>query len=170
MADKRITSRTKVYMTRIGVRDWLVAADSQKAALKAWDVNRNLFSTGEARVTTDAAHVALAMKTPGLPVAASGGVVVPEEKSRGSNVVRLATVRPAKPEPEKAAARPRDTSKLDAAEQELRMFQRDAARERAEIEKRKRAIETELEAFDAAAERKRILLAKRIKREEEALR
>lgn len=169
MADKRITSRLKVYMTRIGVRDWLVAAESQKAALKAWDVHRNLFSTGEARVTNDATHVALAMKTPGLPVPAPGRVVVPEEKGRGSNVVRLATARPAKPEPEKVPAKQRDTSKLDAAEQELRVFERDAARERAEIEKRKRAIETELEAFDAAAERKRILLMKRIKREQDAL-
>lgn len=167
MADKRITSRTKVYITRIGVRDWLVAVDSQKAALKAWDVHRNLFSTGEARVTTDATHVALAMKTPGLPVAAPGQVVVPEEKGRGSNVVRLATARLAKPEPSKV--KQRDTSKLDAAEQELRTFEREAARERGEIEKRKRTIETELEAFDAAAERKRILLAKRIKREQEAL-
>jgi colicin import membrane protein len=167
MADKRITSRTKVYMTRIGVRDWLVAADSQKAALKAWDVHRNLFSTGEARITNDAAHVALAMKTPGLPVPAPGRVVVPEEKGRASNVVRLATARPAKIEPEKA--RPKDTSKLDAVEEELRAFERDAKRERAEIEKRKRAVENELEAFDAAAERRRILLAKRIKREQDAL-
>ena len=56
MADKRITSRTKVYMTRIGVRDWLVATDSQKAALKAWDIHRNLFATGEARITNDSAN------------------------------------------------------------------------------------------------------------------
>jgi hypothetical protein len=169
MADKRITSRLKVYMTRIGVRDWLVAADSQKAALKAWDVHRNLFSTGEARVTNDAAHVALAMKTPGLPVAAPGRVLVPEEKARGSNVIRLAAARPAKVEPEKAPEKKKDASKLDAAEQDLRTFERDAARARAEIEKRKRAIDTELEAFDAAAERKRILLIKRIKREQDAL-
>lgn len=167
MADKRITSRTKVYMTRIGVRDWLVAADSQKAALKAWDVHRNLFSTGEARVTNDATHVALAMKTPGLPVAAPGRVLMPEEKARVSNVVRLTAVRPARVEPEKASAK--DRSKLEAAEQELRGFERDALRDRAEIEKRRRAIETELEAFDAAVERKRILLIKRIKREQDAL-
>ncbi|NOT41605.1 MAG: hypothetical protein HOP13_14030 [Alphaproteobacteria bacterium] len=165
MADKRITLRTKVYMTRIGVRDWLVAADSQKAALQAWDVHRNLFSTGEARITNDAAHVALAMKAPGLPVPAPGRVQVPEEKGRVSNVVRLAAARPGRVEAPKA----KDTSKLDAVEEELRAFERDAKRARTEIEKRKRAVETELEAFDAAAERKRILLAKRIKREQEAL-
>jgi hypothetical protein len=157
----------KVYMTRIGVRDWLVAADSQKAALKAWDVHRNLFSTGEARVTNDATHVALAMKTPGLPVPAPGRVMVPEEKAKTSSVVRLASARPTKGAAEKI--KQKDTSKLDAAEDELRMFERAVARERSEIEKRKRAIETEIAAFDATAERKRIQLAKRIKREHDAL-
>ena len=48
-------------------------------------------------------------------------------------------------------------------------FERETARERADIEKRKRTIEMELEAFDAAAERKRIVLMKRIKREQDAL-
>jgi colicin import membrane protein len=172
MADKRITSRLKVYMTRIGLRDWLVATASQKAALKAWDVHRNLFSTGEARETNDATHVTLAMKTPGLPVPAPGRALAPEEKApaKSSNVVRLATARPAKEEKPVAAAKARmDTSKLEAAEQELRDFERSAARERAEIEKRKRAIETELEVFDAAAERRQIMLMKRIKRERDAL-
>jgi hypothetical protein len=172
MADKRITSRLKVYITRIGLRDWLVATASQKAALKAWDIHRNLFSTGEARETNDATHVVLAMKTPGVPVPAPGRVLVPEQTgpSRASNVVRLATARPTKAAGPVAAAKvPPDTSRLDAAEQELREFERAAARERAEIEKRKRAIETELEAYDAGVERKRILFAKRIKKEREAL-
>jgi len=166
MPDKRITSRTKVYITRIGVRDWLVAADSQKAALSAWDVNRNLFATGEARITNDAGHMALAMKTPGLPVAAPGRVQVPDEKGKVSNVVRLSTTRPTPMAPAKPKA---DTSKLEAVEHALREHDRTAARERAEIEKRKRAIEDELDAFDAAAERKRIVLMKRIKREQDAL-
>ena len=173
MADKRITSRLKVYMTRIGVRDWVVATASQKDALKAWDVHRNLFSTGEARITNDPTHITLAMKTPGIPVPAPGRVLVPEdgvkEKATPSNVVRLSSARPAKVDPEKAVAKPRDTSKLDAAEAELRALEREAARERGEIEKRKRSIETELEAFDAATERKRTVLVKRIKREREAL-
>lgn len=166
MAGKRITSRLKVYMTRIGVRDWVVATASQKAALKAWDVHRNLFSTGEARETNDSEHVALAMKTPGLPVPVPGRGLDPEERQKTSNVVRLATARPT---PIVQKAKSRDTSRLDAAQEELRAFERDAVRERAEIEKRKRLIQMELEAFDAATERKRIMLAKRIKREHDAL-
>ncbi|MBP6012440.1 MAG: hypothetical protein KBA31_09450 [Alphaproteobacteria bacterium] len=170
MADKRITSRLKVYMTRIGVRDWLVAAGSQKAALKAWDIHRNLFSTGEARVTNDAGHVALAMKSPGLPVAAPGRVVAPEEKS---NVVRLASFRPDKAEPPRAKTPPpkplADRSKLEAVERELKDFEREVVQRRGEIEKRKRTLETEIEAMDAEIERTRARLTKRIERERAAL-
>jgi hypothetical protein len=183
MADKRITSRTKVYLTRIGLKDWLVAVDSQKAALKAWDVHRNLFAEGAARVTNDPVHVELAMRAPGVPVAVPGRVSAPSgepaparkaaKASAASNVVKF----PAKPQAEARALQPTrgpkpspppDRSKVDAAEQELRAFERTAARERSEIEKRKRALETELEAFDAETERRRIRLMKRIKRERDA--
>ena len=182
MADKRITSRTKVYITRIGVRDWLVAVDSQKAALKAWDVHRNLFAEGAARVTTDPAHVERAMRTPGVPVAAPGRV----SAEAASNVVdfaarRKAAGKEAPPPPSRAKdpakakvwvppAKPKpDRSKLDAAETELRAFERDAARRRSEIERRRRAVETELEAFDAETERRRARLAKRVDRARAAI-
>lgn len=193
MADKRITSRLKVYMTRIGVRDWLVAAASQKEALRAWDVDRNLFASGDARVTNDPTHITVAMRNPGIPVAAPGRIVAPEEKS---NVVPFTGKRVAretksegheKPEkPEKGGKRAKskkdnsaqlslpipkkvDRSKLEAAERELKEFEREAARDRAEIEKRKRAVELELEALDAEIERKRERFEKRVKREREAL-
>lgn len=179
MADRRITSRTKVYITRIGLRDWVVAVDSQKAALKAWDVHRNLFAEGAARVTNDPVHVELAMRTPGVPVAAPGRVVelegVPAPARRGktkpqptpSNVVRFpGERRPAPTAPPKAEP---DRSKLDAAERELRTFERDVVKERAAIEKRLRTVQTELEAFDAEARRRRERLEKRVAREKAAL-
>ncbi len=183
MADKRITSRTKVYITRIGLKDWLVAVDSQKAALKAWDVHRNLFAEGAARVTTDPAHVALAMRTPGVPVAAPGRVAEvvdlaarrkAVDKAVRGNVVPLAPAREkaraCAPKAAKAApVKPKpDRSRLDAAERELRGFERDAVRRRAEIERRLRTVETELEAFDAETERRRTRLAKRVERERAA--
>src|SRR6185295_9593372 len=62
-------SRLKVYATHIGLHEWLVAAPSQKAALKAWDVRENLFATGAAKVVTDPKAVKLAMTAPGDPVA-----------------------------------------------------------------------------------------------------
>jgi len=181
MADKRITSRTKVYITRIGVRDWIVAADSQKAALKAWDVHRNLFAEGAARVSDDPTHIKIAMKTPGVAVAAPGQATLPLEggskerkkakaaPEKPSNVVAFPGRR-AEPEPLKAPAKPVvDRSKFDAAERELREFEREAPKERAAIEKRLRAVQSELEAFDADTERRRERLAKRVERERAAL-
>jgi len=182
MADKRITSRTKVYITRIGVRDWLVAVDSQKAALKAWDVHRNLFAEGAARVTDDPTHVKLAMRTPGVPVAAPGQATLPleggsrERKAKPapppkpSNVVDFAAHRRADAAVQKAPARPAiDRSKLDAAERELKAFDHEAPKERTVIEKRLRAVQSELEAFDAETARRRERLAKRVERERAAL-
>jgi hypothetical protein len=182
MADKRITSRTKVYITRIGVRDWLVAVDSQKAALKAWDVHRNLFAEGAARVTDDPTHVKLAMKTPGVPVAAPGRQETlpleggskerkakPTPPPRPSNVVDFAAHRRADAAPPKPAKPVVDRSKLEAAERELRAFEHEAPKGRAQIEKRLRAVQSELEAYDAEMERRRERLAKRVERERSAL-
>lgn len=170
MADKRITSRTKVYITRIGLKDWLVAVDSQKAALKAWDVHRNLFATGEARLTNDPAHVESAMRAPGVPVAAAGRPAGPEG---ASNVVKLPVSKraPAAAKPAPAAERPKpkpDRSKLDAAEDELRVFERETARQRSELARRKLSLETEIEALEAETSRRRERLEKRIARERAA--
>lgn len=162
MADKRITSRTKVYITRIGLKDWLVAVDSQKAALKAWDVHRNLFAEGAARVTNDAAHVELAMRTPGVPVGVASSVPVLDAPARAKPArLKVVASKPVPPKP--------DRTKLDAAESELRAFEREAARSRGEIERRLASVENELAAFDAETGRRRIRLLARIKREREAV-
>jgi hypothetical protein len=59
----------KVFRTQIGVKDWVVATSSQKAALEAWDVSRNLFATGEAERTDDPKAIAAAMTNIGKAVA-----------------------------------------------------------------------------------------------------
>ncbi len=59
----------RVFRTRIGFHDWVVAATSQKAALAAWNVSRNLFRAGEAEETKDPAAVKAAMSDIGKPVA-----------------------------------------------------------------------------------------------------
>jgi hypothetical protein len=51
------------------MHDWVVATSSQKAALEAWDVSRNLFASGEAAVTEDPKDVAAALADIGKPVA-----------------------------------------------------------------------------------------------------
>jgi hypothetical protein len=47
----------------------VVATSSQKAALEAWDVSRNLFASGEAPVTDDPKAIAATMANIGKPVA-----------------------------------------------------------------------------------------------------
>ncbi len=47
----------------------MVATSSQKNALEAWDVSRNLFASGEAAVTDDPKAIAAAMANIGKPVA-----------------------------------------------------------------------------------------------------
>src|SRR5688572_25569465 len=137
-------ARLKVFVTRIGIRDWAVAVTSQKAALKAWDVRENLFASGAAKETQDPASITAAMKNPGVPVPVRETVIVPD----GSNVVRL-PVR--KHTPAKAPPPPkRDRSKLDAAELALARHEREAKKKRADIERRRKLFEDELAAEEAA--------------------
>ncbi|WP_425228310.1 hypothetical protein [Sphingomonas sp.] len=55
----------KVYRTPIGFHDAYVAASSQKAALKAWGSDADLFARGIAEVITDPRLTAQALACPG---------------------------------------------------------------------------------------------------------
>ncbi len=151
--------RLKVFVTRIGLHEWAVAASSQKAALKAWDVRENLFASGAAKETHDVAAIEAAMKSPGEPVRAPGPkVVLP-----AANVVNLEGRRP-KPSPGPAAAK-KDRSKLDAAEKALVAYQKEAKRRLAEIDRRRRMLEGEVEAMEAEIDRQTRALEGRVLRE-----
>jgi hypothetical protein len=65
----KLPPRIKVFRTRIGFHDWVVATSSQANALEAWDISRNLFATGEAEVSNDPADIDLALSNIGKPVA-----------------------------------------------------------------------------------------------------
>lgn len=69
----KLPPRIKVFRTRIGFHDWVVATSSQAAALEAWDVSRNLFATGEAEVTDDPNAIEVALTDLGKPVAMPEG-------------------------------------------------------------------------------------------------
>ncbi|PZO51410.1 MAG: hypothetical protein DCF16_11475 [Alphaproteobacteria bacterium] len=58
-------SPLKVFVTQIGFHETIVAAHSQRAALEAWGIQRNLFSIGRAYDTRDAAICAVALAAPG---------------------------------------------------------------------------------------------------------
>ncbi|MET0182684.1 MAG: hypothetical protein ABW199_07355 [Caulobacterales bacterium] len=61
--------RLKVYGTQIGLTMWAVAAPNRKAALKAWDVRKDLFASGAADELNDPVAVERALNTPLTPVA-----------------------------------------------------------------------------------------------------
>jgi len=59
------TRPLKVYVTQIGFHETIVAAHSQRAALEAWGITRNLFAVGRAYDTRDQAVCSIAMDSPG---------------------------------------------------------------------------------------------------------
>lgn len=145
--------KLKVFQTVIGLRTWVVATTSRKAALKAWDVHRDLFAAGEASECNEPRAITAAMKSPGIPIP-FGGPTAQELARVGSD--KKLKGKPVKLVPE---AKPRpDRSNLDAAEKALKDFRKQAA-------SRRQAIEDEREDAEArwAAE------LKRLKHQEDAL-
>ena len=126
-----MVAKLKVFQTVIGLRTWVVAASSQKAAMKAWDIQRDLFANGEAAETKDPAAIMAALDVPGIPVALKGvpsGVLEQAIKAAkpGHGATRAAA-KPAKPIK-------KDRTRLDAAEKELASFKKQAASRRQKIE------------------------------------
>lgn len=155
----------KVFATRIGVRDWVVAVPSRKAALAAWDVRENLFASGAAREVKDPHWIEAALKSPGVPVAAPGQVVTIPDAGKVVSLHRdRARAKASAPAPEKK----KDRSTLDAAETALAKFQKDAARKRASIERRRRDLEEEAEALERELTRDQKALEARVERERRA--
>jgi hypothetical protein len=163
-------TKLKVYRTVAGFHDAYVAAPSQKAALKAWGSDRDLFARGVAEQVTDPALTA-------EPLAAPGTVV---KRSRGTSAEQIAALpdpqpdtperdaptgkaRAKPPSPGSAKAKSKSTPKppprakpdpkpsgtaLDAAEETLAAVKADyAGRERA-LAAREAALTRERRAFD----------------------
>jgi hypothetical protein len=164
----RTNTRLKVYMTQIGFHNWLVAAHSQKAALEAWDVNRNLFAMGAAQIVTDKAAVEFAMKTPGEPVTLDAD----HDLAKATRVLRLddhrkhkKPQRPAlkakrKPAPRKKKA---DRTKLDRAERALDEFHRRAVRERSAILRAQKTLDLKAGALDEELDAEEARLSEAVK-------
>jgi hypothetical protein len=65
----KLPPRIKVFRTRIGFNDYVVATSSKKLALEAWDVERDLFASGEAERTDDPKEIDAALEYIGKAVA-----------------------------------------------------------------------------------------------------
>ena len=92
----------KVFRTPIGFHDAYVAAPSQKAALKAWGADANLFARGAAELVTDP-------KLTKEPLARPGEVI---KRARASFAEHFASLDKVKPEPGKRAPNGSKSKKL----------------------------------------------------------
>ena len=86
----KLPPRIKVFRTRIGFRDWVVATSSRQGALEAWDVSADLFAAGQAEQTDDPKAVRAALSSIGKAVA------MPAEARRKSKAKAPAKAKTAK--------------------------------------------------------------------------
>lgn len=159
-----MAAKLKVYATRIGFHDAVVAAPNQKAALAAWDVRENLFAQGAAAATEDEAAVKAALAHPGMVLRRPAGSTEPFSESPAAPQVPKLKRPGGAPKPAKAEKPqpPPDRRPLDAAEKALAELDREEAKGRRDLDDRRRALEAEADAFHRdVADRRRKLEAER---------
>ena len=161
--------KLKVFQTRIGFHDIVVAAASRAAALRAFGTRRDLFAQGLASEVTDPALVEAALAQPDTPLRRPAGSDVPFSVAPQRPTIaalgpeETASEDGAAPAPKKPTERPPpDRSKLDAAEARLAELTEAADEGKAELEEQLKALEEEerelrarRDAFDADAVAKR---------------
>jgi hypothetical protein len=146
--------RLKVFEARIGFYDTVVAAPSQAAALRAWDVHQNLFADGQAKLTDDSQAVEAALAHPQTPLRRAAGSgnpfsLDPAGLPKIPDIPRKPLKRPTK----SRAVRPRppaDRSALDEAETAIRKLEDDRKREAVELRRRQDALDAEVAAARSA--------------------
>jgi hypothetical protein len=110
-----MAAKLKVYATRIGFHDAVVAAPNQTAALAAWDIRENLFAQGAAALTDDARAVKAATAKPGVVLRRAAGSDEPFSEAPSPPKIKPS----AKPKAAKPPKPPPDRRGLDAAEKAL---------------------------------------------------
>lgn len=143
-----MAARLKVFVTSDGLTDYVVATTSKPKALEAWGSHQDLFKTGLAHETEDAALVKAAVTQPGQVLRRAAG-------SRAT----LEKLKPGRREPEP----PKGPTKAELkriADAEGRLARADAAHaralaalddKRADLEARHAKARAELEAALSAA-------------------
>ena len=155
--------RLKVYRTAIGFHDAYVAAPSQKAALAAWGVDKNLFARGAAEVVSDPELIKEPLATPGKIIRRSRGSLdeqlrelgrAAEFKPRGRTKTPHEKGEPAakaRPPPRRRPPPPRPSrAALARAEAALVADRAKAASERAGLRSREQALATERKRLERA--------------------
>ena len=143
----------KVYRTAIGFHDAYVAAPSQKAALEAWGIDKNLFARGAAELVTDEALVEAPLASPGTVIKRLRGsaeeqmAALPPDKPKQATPDAEGTALPKKP---RAATSPKPKPKplpsraaLEQAEAALETFTTSAHVQLADLDRRIQALADE---------------------------
>ncbi len=140
--------RLKVYRTKAGFYETVVAAPNQAAALGAWGIRQNLFAEGEADLVSDAAVAKVALAHPGQPLRRAIGSSVAFELDPSSlpDIPKVAKRKdaPAQARTSAAAPKPRpkpDRQPLERAEAEIARLDADFETQKAEIEQRRQALD-----------------------------
>ena len=156
--------KLKVFRTPAGFHDAYVAAPSQKAALKAWGSDADLFARGIAERVTDPELMEEPLSKPGVIVKVSRGsagdhfkVAEAERPShRGRTKGRQASTgeraetktTAAAPKPKRKSPRP-SRAQLEAADHAVDQANTDLREGLADIDAKKRALDEERRALRA---------------------
>ena len=153
------TPKLKVFCTSVGFDDALVAAPSQKAALKAWGTTTDLFGAGRASLVEDPELQALALATPGEVVRRPRGnahdLIEAMEAEEARERASPAKPRPKMQAPVREPRRPApDRSELDEVEQELSRAGREFRDGLATIAEARAALDSQESALRRGADRR----------------
>ena len=155
--------KLKVFQAQFGFYDTVVAAPSQVAALRAWETRQNLFASGDAKVTTDAAATAAALEQPLTPLRRAVGSNDPFQLEPASlpKIADSPESRPAKPlsEARPKARPPPDRAALDAAEAALDALEQARKREEKGFRARQAKLDAALTSAQETYVRKRTAAA-----------
>jgi hypothetical protein len=161
--------RLKVYRTAIGFHDAYVAAPSQKAALAAWGVDKNLFARGAAEVVDDPALTKEPLAHPGKVIRKSRGSLAEQLRALGpakrspAPAARAAEEPPPRVKPKRQKKRPPAPSRanIEAAEAAMAAARATADEELAALRRREQRLAGERRALERKHdERERKLAAK----------
>lgn len=144
-------AKLKVYRTPAGFHDAYVAAPSQKAALKAWGSDANLFARGIAEVVTDPALTKAPLAAPGevIRVARTSADELPTPTLRPKKRAAKPAAEP-KPRPSRAA--------LEAAERALEDAEARHAEEQRALRREEEALVERRREMEKAQAAERLML------------
>jgi len=150
-------AKLKVFQASVGFFETVVAAPSKKAALAAWGSHQDLFASGAATAAEDPVAVKAALASPGVVLRRAAGSKGAFSEAGDLSGLTLPDPPKGKAQSKDKAAKgkrspppPADRTALTAAEAALAGGKARYAKARADIDARRKALESEAAALGAA--------------------